>query len=165
MSMRPGRIVLFPRSIFLASAGAGSPRPPTALMRPSVTTIWGCSTSRPARTSTMRAPVTTIVSAGDCGARQTDASAAASRAVLRMATPGKKDCRFQLRRDHRHEKIAFAYQSADLLVPRVSSIEPALVVPDLESVRPQSVPQEHRGRRAWRVGGLGVGHGVRGSVG
>jgi len=74
--------------------------------------------------------------------------------------------RFGLSGDERDEEIAFAYLPANLLIPRISSVQTTLVVPDIKSkcrkglleslrCRPilRGVAQKHRGGRARRVGG------------
>jgi hypothetical protein len=43
--------------------------------------------------------------------------------------------RFSLSGNERHEEIAFAYLPADLLIPRIPSVQTALVVPDFKSKR------------------------------
>jgi len=76
--------------------------------------------------------------------------------------------RIGLRRYDRREKIALAYLFAYFLVPRISSVEPALVVPHFESIRLEGVPedlchpavlrgiaQEHGRSRVLRTGRVG----------
>src|SRR6185312_9817770 len=53
--------------------------------------------------------------------------------------------RLGLCRDHRHEEVALADLAADLLVPRVTAGQIALVVPDLETVPGQSVAEAQGG--------------------
>jgi hypothetical protein len=42
---------------------------------------------------------------------------------------------FSLSGNERHEEIAFAYLPADLLIPRIPSVQTTLVVPDVKSKR------------------------------
>jgi hypothetical protein len=55
-----------------------------------------------------------------------------------------------LRGYERHEEIAFAYLSADLLIPHIPSVQPTLVVPNFESKRRQGVPNRLRRRAIFR---------------
>ena len=52
--------------------------------------------------------------------------------------------RFGLRRNDRHEVIAFADLLADLLIPDISAAQIAFVVPDLEAESRQRVPEHAR---------------------
>ena len=60
MSIRPGTSVRSPRSITCAPSGTGSPLLPTDVIARPVTTICGCATSLPARTSSICAARRTI---------------------------------------------------------------------------------------------------------